>query len=328
MAVLRSLILAGLCRAASASRDTQSLVQRDFDFNSARDGTFDTPDGILARMDEVKRFQMFAGGNEFLGSVKHFLSAIETPLELLMGERAHQHDDWTAISFVKCGAGIITAFNSTAFSGHVDTASKDMSDTFSELGTKMQDIAMTVPSLSGTVDAKEALRWAEQSSLKAGDAVAKATGSIFGSLAALLKDVPTEYLQRVSKSLKAVAEDHSQQGMADYNTYLLQPEIKKFFANGDACKFLKDKAADFARMPEALRKDAAEAVAAMKKDLPVMRAFTEVVDARLAPQVIASVSFMLDSFSTSVSKMGDGFAMYHEALAEVATSEAVCSRSE
>jgi len=328
MAVLRFLLVAGLPFAASLSvaDDTSNLIQREVGVHGPEGGPEEPPSEAMNRIEASTRDQLLSGMGTVLEHVGHFLAAAETPLLMLMNEPEHDYEHWTAEKMAVFAAGYALAFRDPKFQPLVNKTFSDVSRACTELGTKMETISGSLDkNTKSAASVKLNTKLLQVSVQQISEVMISGIGGVFDTLSAFLAAPLTAFLKTSSKEMAVFVKHHSSDSISKFNRQELQPFIKKAFEEDAVCDHLKVKVASFGKMAEQITDDATVSIFELKRQLLTVEPHLDALDRKVMPQVIENTREWLQELGNSLSTLGGGFSMYHQALARAATERLNCT---
>jgi len=304
-------------------------MQRDVGVHMTTDPTDGHPGKILESISPQARQEMAGLVKSLLSDVIVFARAIQAPLRDLMNEQVPTYASWTPEMLSEFTAGYILAFNNTKFQALTTKAVVEVSNAIGDLGAKMGGVGMDLTrNLKGVANTQDIKNLMQLSVQQMAQVMTTSSGHVFNGMWHFLNGLPTEYMRTATTSLKSMVRDHTSGAMNDYYKLKLAPTIKSTFEDGDLCDDLQDKLSGFGNTVEAVRDDAADAIAGMNRTITALEPYIIDLDHDLVPQAVASVRHSLEQLGGGLDTMGLGFDMYRKALLKALEEKLSCPKQE
>jgi len=325
MAVLRLLLLAGVCSAATVDSDAHGLFQREIGVHGPEGGPEEPPVAALGRINASAHKQLLSSAVALVERAAALVAAVESPVEMVLSQPVHSYEHWTAEKMAVFGAGYALAARDPRLQPLVNETVRQLCSACVELGAKLEKIAGGLEKNTKSVSTQKlATKLTQISVQQVSEVMVGGMGGVFDALSDFLPKLPTTFLWAATKDFAFFVKHHTSKPLDAFNRKELQPFIKRAFEEEDVCGHLEVKVADFGKMADAIRSTASGSLSGMREDLSALEPGLAAVDPKVVPQLLANTRQWFDDLASALSTVGNGFGAYHEALGRVAREKLGC----
>jgi len=198
-----------------------------------------------------------------------------------------------------------------------------IAEVFKDLGEDLDEIGQDLDEKTRALDghspkaSQDAQYWVEHSLFQGGDAVARASGRFSTRLAALLRGLPTKFLQDSAKTSKERAETVTERSAIRGYRAEFEPQIKSIISQQEAsavCGSLAVGVGYIGELAEGAKIDAPMALLQMKEQYEQLEPYVKVGAPQQAREIHTVFKKLTEDLGSSLVRMGAGIESYSHKL--------------